>query len=117
MTSHAHTSAPDRRDHPGTATRLDHLATTLSTLGRPPRALPLEERALAITEVAIGAELDARVGSPRQHGAEHRRRGADWHSRLPCMFDWARSWSAATGIRSSRLMIPGSWVRAPSPHA
>ncbi|MFF0042192.1 tetratricopeptide repeat protein, partial [Streptomyces mirabilis] len=36
--------------------RLGNLASTLSDLGRHPEALPLEERALAITETALGPD-------------------------------------------------------------
>ena len=38
------------------ALRLGNLAVTYSDLGRPADALPLEERALAITEAALGAD-------------------------------------------------------------
>ncbi|MGA9833760.1 MAG: tetratricopeptide repeat protein, partial [Trebonia sp.] len=43
-------------DHPDTAIRLDNLAVTYRDLGRTADALPLQQRALAITETALGPD-------------------------------------------------------------
>src|SRR5580700_4217505 len=48
--------SPRPRSAPTTATRLDNLALTFRDLGQADQALPLQQRAVQITEAALGPD-------------------------------------------------------------